>query len=544
MVVFYQCLRMGCCLFLIWVATDTLSGYASTAYRFNDQEPITQLDDRKAIAIPATDKHNIREYVIASAARLPVQRYLNPNRIVQSQDVNALDDVPESSWFNHRLGYREMTPAEIVKGAQKLGPPQAPYRVVKLKDEGTNPGFHIKDSRGHRYLVKLDSARTVRFETTINFVVSRLFWAWGYNTPEDYVFHFYPDDLRVEEGRGLTQADLEAVLLRTIPEKNGSYRTTASLFLKGTVLGHPAQIGYRADDPQDRIPHEAMRVLRALKVFCALVQQTAMRSDNMLDVYEGPAGEGFVRHYLIDFGETMGVHGMSWQWRWDGFEHFFDWRDHIRDTLLLGLRRSSWEKIDPALTGIEAYYESNEFKLKNWKEGFQFEPIRQAQPDDDYWAAKIIARVKKEHLVALFQAAGHGNPKEEDYLIQTFMERLDIILEEVFNRVTPLEVSRVNSQAIQLADMAEVLGETKSAIDANRIYRVEYFDGQNKRIKDSDNYVLDGHNLNIPLDSNWFAGKDSYIRLRIQLVQHPSSRPAEFHLRKVNEQVKVAGVVH
>lgn len=520
-------------------------GCARRAYQFSAQEPQQQLEDQKHIPVPKKRNLNIREYVIAATARLPLQRYLDTARFPRSGDVNALDDVPESTWFTRRLGYREITPSEMTQGPARIVPPQPPFEVVKLKTEGTNPGFHIRDTRGHRYLIKLDSPEAVHLETTISYVVNRLFWAFGYHVPEDYIFYFDRSQLHFAPENSITPDEVDAILFHAVQDKNGRYRTAASLFLPGIIIGHPDQKGTRKDDANDRIPHETMRTLRALKVFCALTQQTAMRSDNMLDVYEGAPGEGYVRHYLLDFGETMGVHGLGWQWPWDGFEHFFDWKDHLRDSLLLGINHKPWEKIQGDPHTVETYYESKEFRFRDWKEVYPFEPIRQSQPEDDYWAAKIIAALKEEHVEALFRETAHPDEKTVRYLTETLMQRRQKIVEEAFRRVTPLESAGLRQNQLQLVDQSVLFLKAAGEKYSSEEYFVEYFNRDNKKIREPEVLALQEENLTITVDPALLQKADGYIRLQVhRLIQKDSPRPAQFHIREVNGSAQVVGVVH
>ena len=65
-------------------------------------------------------------------------------------------------------------------------------------------------------------------------------------------------------------------------------------------------IGRRADDPNDRIPHEDRRSLRASRVLVAWLAILDASSINTLDSYVEENGRHFVRHYFIDFGAGLG----------------------------------------------------------------------------------------------------------------------------------------------------------------------------------------------------------------------------------------------
>jgi len=76
----------------------------------------------------------------------------------ESVDVNALDEVPDSSWFENRIGLHGMSPEQTALGPCEpgSGPPPTPWLVTGAKPNGANPGFIIKDASGQRHLVKFD----------------------------------------------------------------------------------------------------------------------------------------------------------------------------------------------------------------------------------------------------------------------------------------------------------------------------------------------------------------------------------------------------
>ena len=72
-------------------------------------------------------------------------------------NVNALDEVPNSSWFTNRIGYFPRTTEEVARGACSGSIDTAgPWTVVEAKPNGFNPGFFIKTASGQRYLLKAD----------------------------------------------------------------------------------------------------------------------------------------------------------------------------------------------------------------------------------------------------------------------------------------------------------------------------------------------------------------------------------------------------
>ncbi|MEO8682893.1 MAG: hypothetical protein ABI665_27850, partial [Vicinamibacterales bacterium] len=70
----------------------------------------------------------------------------------EARNVNTLDEVPDSSWYQNRHATTRMSIAELVKGPDTTGGPDMtrPWRVVRGKSQGLTPGFDIIDARGDR----------------------------------------------------------------------------------------------------------------------------------------------------------------------------------------------------------------------------------------------------------------------------------------------------------------------------------------------------------------------------------------------------------
>src|SRR5690606_32259521 len=134
-----------------------------------------------------------------------------------------------------------------------------------------------------RYVLKFDQAGYPELESGAHIVVQRLMYAIGYNVAEDNIAYFRREDLHlasdavvtdtVGKARPLRDSDVDEELAAVEHDGSGVYRTLASRFLPGEPLGGFLRKGVRDDDPNDRIPHEHRRVVRALYVFFAWLGQ-------------------------------------------------------------------------------------------------------------------------------------------------------------------------------------------------------------------------------------------------------------------------------
>jgi len=403
------CVGLGLALTL--PALVTLFGCASGgSLRFADRPPVAVVDDTRPIPVPDQPEFDKNAYFFDVLLRRPAVGGLEAGYNGPAGDVNAMDEIPSSSWFTPRLGYREVTPGELLHGVEVIGPPQPPVTVIDAKPEG-NPGFIVLDARGEKYVLKFDPPEFPGIETTTDLIVDRLFWGFGYSVPEDYVFTFRrDDDLLIDPEGELTPADVDEVLDLVASPTEGSYRSTASLWIPGIYLGTTADHGVRPDDPNDLVLHEDRRTLRALRVFGAFINHSDMRVDNAGDFYQGSPGEGYVRHYLLDFGEAFGGHGAEHDYLWDGYEHLFSFGEAGHNFTRLGLEVDDWERIEYTPWKSVGAFEAEHFRPERWKEVYPYEPIHRSLPEDDYWAAKIVGAITPEQIRTLVEAADYPEP--------------------------------------------------------------------------------------------------------------------------------------
>ena len=104
----------------------------------------------------------------------------------------------------------------------------------------------------------------------------------------------------------MTLDDVQHWLKHQPRQADGTIRVLASRWVPGKVVGSFRFTGTRPDDPNDIYPHERRRELRGLRVFAAWLNHDDARSINSIDSYVEDDGRRYIRHYLQDFGSTLG----------------------------------------------------------------------------------------------------------------------------------------------------------------------------------------------------------------------------------------------
>src|SRR3954454_19200880 len=274
----------------------------------------------------------------------------------RARNVNTIDEVPDSSWFTNRILARPLTISEAEKGPLiSSGPAPGQLTVIRAKSEGAAPGFTVRDSAGTVWFVAFDPKSNPEASSGALTIAMRLFWALGYNQAEYVISDLTRERLQIDQAatfmpasgkvRPMTINDIDPVLARAALNANGSYRIIASRLLPGKILGGFKYYGTRSDDPNDVIPHERRRELRALQVFGAWTNLVDVKALNTMDTLITENGRSRVRHYLLDVGSTFGI-GANGPHDWtDGYENLFDKDKTLKRMVTLGFYLQPWQTV-------------------------------------------------------------------------------------------------------------------------------------------------------------------------------------------------------
>ncbi len=424
--------------------------------RFHNRAPVWRVDDRTPLAAPPAPRvYNRSLYHTDGFFVRRATRAMEVRAAVRAQDVNALGEVPDSTWFTNRIGVRELSPGELRAGPNVAPSPfdHLPWKITGAKIGGLSIGFVFEDARGGRYILKFDPADTPEMETGAHAIVHRILWAIGYNVPEDHIGDVHRRDLQIAPGATtkrpggakvpLTEAALDAALARVARGEDGRIRVLASRFLPGKPIGPYAREGTRADDPNDVIPHEHRRSLRGQYAIFSWLNHTDLQEDNTLDVFTGD----HVVHYLIDFGKALGVMGHHLAWRTVGYTHRLDLGMAARSLLGLGLWKRPWDGLaQPALRGV-GLFEAAHYDPGAWRPNSLYWPLEDKDRFDAFWGAKLLMRFSPAQLEAIVGEARFTDPRAARYVLDTLIERQRKTARYWFDRVAPLDAFAVEPGA-------------------------------------------------------------------------------------------------
>lgn len=374
----------------------------------------------------------------------PISRMFDPSLLVrkvsgirrEAANVDTLDRVLlPSTWWQPRLGYKPVSTEAMRAGP---GPASGRWTVVAAKSKGVSKGFTAKDATGARFAIKFDARDFPELSSGAEVVASRLYWAAGYNVPENSVVHFRREDLDIDPkathkhgGKKvpMTAAFLDE-LLRDVPRQaDGSYRVVASRFLDGKPLGEWRYDGRRKGDAEDLIPHQLRREIRGLWAINAWINHTDCSARNTLDMYVTDGGRSFVRHHLIDFSGCLGSASIAAQPMRSGHEYWVDFRTIGTSLVTLALPPFKWERsVDPKLTGVGCI-DSETFDPSDWRPYMSNPAFDDKTKRDIRWGARIVAAFTDEHIRAAVEQGRYSDPRATEYLVSVLKARRDKIVQ-------------------------------------------------------------------------------------------------------------------
>ncbi len=411
---------------------------------------VEAVDDTAPIPRPAEAEFNRMSHHLDNFYLRQARLGLDPTPAEPALDVNRLGRVPDSSWYENRLG--RLSPRQVAQGPGGDDPgPEAflPWEVTGLKVGGRNPGFNFRDSRGARYICKFDKPDAPVIATAAGAVAARLLWAAGYNVPDDRVVHFDPDALLIAEDatardaagrkRPLTRDDIDALLAALPQARHGDgCRALVSRFLDGRPIGGFAYAGTRPDDPNDRIPHERRRSLRGLRVFGAWLQHVDLKVDNTLDLYVGEDGAGHVRHYLVDFDGCLGGYWAARREPRIGYAHDVDLGTILSGIPTLGLVVRPWEGLDAPVHPQVGLFTEEAYDPADWAPNYVNDYLHACGPADAFWAGTVLARITDDMIDAAVTAGRYPDPAAAAELARVLKARRDATVDWALGCVSPV----------------------------------------------------------------------------------------------------------
>ena len=499
---------------------------------------------------------------------VPLAKLISPARYVDrlrggttALDLNSFGQVADSTWFTNRIGRKPMTAAQIIRGSKSSdGPADGALTVISGKTEGVTPGAVLRDAAGVVWFVKFDPPGYPELTTSAEIIASRILYAAGYHVPEIHLvdldltrLELAPDAKTVDDYNrtiALTEQELSRLIIHINPTSQGRARAAFSRAVPGTSVGPFTYSGVRTDDPNDRIPHERRRTLRGLWLFSAWVNNTDTRSQNTLDTFIPVSDDGelgYVRHYLIDFGNSLGATGAGEKYVGEGYEKRLDWAQIVARMFSFGLNYPYWLSVRRSPNRSVGVFESEVFDPARWQPILANPAFDEATARDTFWAASIIARFDTELITAAVSTGDFVDSSAADEVARVLFERQRKVLEHAFSSMVALDDPVVrDSYTVELTDL-EVLAGMRSSASYEWSVRWNRT-GHADRALASGTVSAPSVNLRAPLRELMLSDRDAftadpYLTLTVRRTGAKASAPRlEVHLRAVRDYLLPVGV--
>ena len=453
----------------ILVATVAMCATATSgqAPRYFPDDPIARepesQDASKAAAYEQSQMYELLYNLFVNADQQPSG--------LRAKNINTIDEVPDSSWFTNRIGTRPMSLQELTVGANAGQPPDpSSWTLIREKTSGSHPGFTAIDAKGETWFLQFDPPKFKEGATAAVAIATRIFWALGYNQVETFLTTFDPKKTKVDPKATIrrpngkrtpfTQDDINAITERVARNDDGTYRVVAGRLLPGRILGGFQYEGTRPDDPNDLVPHEHRRELRALRVFGAWTNLTDLKGANTLDSVITENGRTRVKHYLQDVGSTFGMCNEYYEWDLS-YEYFLDLAASRKRLFTLGAGLSPWQTVNYVEFPSVGKFEGKVFDPRDWRPQTPTKAYMESRDDDAFWAAQRVAAFTDEMIRAIVKVGEISDPAAEKYLADVLIERRDKIKSVYLTVLNPIVKPRLDAKGLSF-DNAAVSGGVAS----------------------------------------------------------------------------------
>ncbi len=480
-----------------------------TPARYVDVPAATAVADAKPIAMPVP-RLLLDAFDVADAyLRQSVSAALDPSLPGKALDVNALDEVVDSSWWSKR------DTNNMLDGYRTIGPPAMPLTTLTDAPVSHRPGARrVRDKNGAFWEVLPDPADRQGLYSTAGVVASRLLFALGYRVPESY-----PVELA------------------------GKRWGLAVAWPAGTDLGPTPPSSTRFDDPNDTISRKDRRSLRSLPRALAWLGKSDLDVGDLRDGYIGESPRGYVLHFVTGLAGALGVDALE--------AHLALMNDDNRPAesakvriITLGLAAPN--ALGPPKTdgpGLGIFHDDVDVE-EAFAPSPPFEPLRFVTPADDLWIGMKLAALPIE----IIEEALRATPLSQfarDRVTQRLDRRRRAVAAWCLIRGTPLTPASIGTTSdglLRIALTDNGIARRLSRSDRTT-YLVQLYDGEGEAIDGSAEMTKTEEGLELAIKS---VINLEYVVARVTATRGSYSlRPMEVHVALGGgKPPRVVGVAH
>jgi hypothetical protein len=536
-------------LILLVAALGVFAGVVSTkGPRFYPDDPIAREPESQ-------DASKAQRYEIGSLYEMSYNLFVTsgykPSGL-RAQSINTIDEVPDSSWFTNRIGSIPVTAAEIARGPI-LGAPPDPSRwvLIREKTSGVHPGFTARDAKGETWFLEFDPPYFPEGATGAVVVATKIFWAFGYNQVESFLTTFDPNRVEIDPKATVrrpsgartrfSRDDMNAILENVARNADGTYRVIAGRLIPGKILGGFLYAGTRPDDPNDVIPHEHRRELRALRVFGAWTNLTDLKAANTLDSLVTENGRSIVKHYLQDVGSTFGMCNDLYEWDLS-WEHFYQADTTRRRLFSFGFALSPWQTVHYVEYPSIGKFEGDRFDPRTWRPQTPTTAYMELRDDDAFWAARRVAAFTDDLIRAAVHTGQYSDPMAEKYLGDVLIKRRDKIKSIYLTAVNPVVAPRLDTNGRLTFENAAFAAGVASGPATYRTswFRFDNATGETQPLSETQSATT---TVEVPRGLPTTSGSFVRVDISVESEGHPTwRRPIQTYFRRDGQGWALVGL--
>jgi hypothetical protein len=267
-------------------------------------------------------------------------------------------------------------------------------------------------------------------------------------------------------------------------------------------------------------------------VFAAWLGHNDVKSLNSLDSIVTVNGIPSIRHYLIDFGATLGSDSFTAKSPRAGNEYLFAWKPAAAQLFSLGLYLPRWATAEYPRIPAAGNFEWELFDPERWRPNYPIPSFRNRLPDDEFWAARQVMAFTDDDIRAIVRTGQYSDPEAEQWIAECLMRRRDKIGRAYLFRILALDRFRVESGQLVFEDLA-VAHQLAPARD----YAVQWFRFDN----DTESKTPLGGEASFALPRSVdSAGAGEYFAAAIHAGE--PAKQVTVYVRKHSNQVEVVGI--
>ena len=533
-------------------AVGLLAGTARMAApRFYPDDPIAREPESQ-------DASNAARYEIEQLYEMAYNLFIQPGYKpsgTRAKNINTIDEVPDSSWFTNRIGKMPITPEAIARGpVVGAAPDPSKWVLIREKTSGAHPGFTARDAKGETWFLEFDQPYFPEGATAAVVIATKLFWALGYNQVESFLTSLDPKKIEIDPKATIkrpsgarttfTQDDINAILEKVARNADGTYRVIAGRLIPGKIIGNFLFAGTRPDDPNDLVPHEHRRELRALRVFGAWTNLTDLKAANTLDALATENGRTIVKHYLQDVGSTFGMCNDLYEWDLS-WENFYQGDTTRKRFFSLGFALSPWQTVPYVEYPSIGKFEGDRFDPRTWRPQTTTTAIMELRDDDAFWAARRVAAFTDELIRAAVHTGEFSNPDAEKLLGDVLIKRRNKIASIYLPAVNPIVAPRLEANGGQLRLTFDNAAVAAGVAQPPRAYRASWmlFDNATNQTQPLSETQSATTTIDVPSGLPGAAGAIVAADLSAESDAHPAwQRPVRAYFRRANERWTLVGL--